>query len=258
MRISDGARLLGLKPEGGDGGNYELLDLFTTQGGSWEADSRPYSVPGWAREAYLRPGGAADYFDDGGADHHLFARVVDEAGVAVATKIRFWSGPGVDEQLTRSTGEKKSGWISHPIWASFVPLRGERGAWAWGPVGADAVTGGGLPANVHVSAFAVWRKRAQPVAAPWPGVVVAERGLNLRAAPGGHGQVLLLLAQGVPLEVLGGVGEWLQVQVAGNKGWVHGEFVTRDEREPQLVRARLLVLAQSGLYQDLSVEVNGK
>ena len=110
MRMSDGARLLGLQLQTGDASAYELLDLFTTQGGSWEADSRPYSVPGWAREAYLRPGGAADYFDDGGADHHLFARVVDEAGVAVATKIRFWSGPGVDEQLTRCGGRGRNRW----------------------------------------------------------------------------------------------------------------------------------------------------
>ena len=163
--ISPGAIKLGLSaaPRNALPGavhTYELRHLFTTQQGSWDPAGRPYDVPDWARSAYLKPGNAPDYFDDAGGDHHLFARVEDEAGTPIPATIRFWSRDGLHID-SKSTGDKKSGWANIPIWSTFNPDRGERGAWLWGPDGALAVAdGGGLPNNEHVSSFAVWRRVA--------------------------------------------------------------------------------------------------
>ena len=163
--ISPGAIKLGLSaaPRNALPGavhTYELRHLFTTQTGSWDPAGRPYDVPDWARSAYLKPGNAPDYFDDAGGDHHLFARVEDESGTPISATIRFWSRDGLHID-SKATGDKKSGWANIPIWSTFNPDRGERGAWLWGPDGALAVAdGGGLPNNEHVSSFAVWRRVA--------------------------------------------------------------------------------------------------
>jgi len=160
--ISPGAQALGLSlqprtPPGGAAHSYALIDLFTTQDGSWEPNAKPYSVPAWARVKYLKPAGHPQYFDDAGGNHHLFARVEDEQGIPIALPIRFWSVGG-EQITTRLTGEKKSGWANLPIWSSFDPAT-TRGPWLWGPDGALAVAaGGGLPFNQHVSCFAVWRR----------------------------------------------------------------------------------------------------
>lgn len=139
---------------------YELIRLFTTQSGRWDSTGMAYDLPHWARDAYLKSIHHPQHFDDAGGDHHLFARVEDEQGNPIPTKIRFWSRDGQHIEC-KSTGDKKSGWASIPIWASFNPERGERGPWLWGPDGALAVAdGGGLPNNLHVSSFAVWRRVA--------------------------------------------------------------------------------------------------
>ena len=64
---------------------YVVKDIFTTRDGSWEpSPDIPGSVTAWARERYLKPFGAADYFDDAGADHHLFALVLGLDGEPMA------------------------------------------------------------------------------------------------------------------------------------------------------------------------------
>lgn len=148
---------------------YRLVDLFTTNGGSWDPSDRLGSVTSWARAKYLRPLGASDFFDDAGGDHHLFARVLDANGQPIITEelICFWSD-GFDRLADtgyagffHATPKRHSGWANQPIFDSFNPERGERGAWCWCPEGAaDVVCGGGLPNNHHVSFFAVWQ--AQP------------------------------------------------------------------------------------------------
>jgi hypothetical protein len=170
--ISPGAQALGLSlqsrtPPAGATYAYALIDLFTTQDGSWEPDQKPYSVPAWARTKYLKPAGYPQYFDDAGGNHHLFARVEDEQGNPIALPIRFWSAGG-ENITTRLTGEKKSGWANLPIWSSFDPAT-MRGPWLWGPDGALAVaSGGGLPFNQHVSCFAVWRRVKLDAPTPEP------------------------------------------------------------------------------------------
>lgn len=146
---------------------YVLKDLFTTVNGSWEPSDLPGSVPEWARDEYLKPFGASDYFDDAGGDHHLFAAVIGTDGKLIRNhEILYWSDgfemlgdPDYEGYVHRLTKEK-SGWanvITGPG-SSFVPERDESGPWCWAPAGAaEVVVGGGLPANHHISFFAVWQ-----------------------------------------------------------------------------------------------------
>ncbi len=172
--ISDWARQLNVmvkrcedRPDRPQGDKvYRLTDLFTTQSGSWEPSDRRGAVPSWARERYLRPLSAPDFFDDAGGDHHLFARVLDVDGnpVVADNLVRYWSDgferlgePGYNGYV-RMTPKRASGWANQPVFNSFSPERGETGAWCWCPEGAaDVVCGGGLPNNEHVSMFAVWK-----------------------------------------------------------------------------------------------------
>ncbi|MEX1020862.1 MAG: M23 family metallopeptidase [Litorilinea sp.] len=146
---------------------YLVKDIFTTRNGAWEPDDQPGSVPAWARAAYLRPLGAPDYFDDAGADHHLFAAVIGLDGQFLRElPIAFWSDGLHQAQNTDYTGyvyrttKEKSGWANIVIGpsSSFVPERGEAGPWCWAPTGqAEIATGGGLPAKHHISTFVVWQ-----------------------------------------------------------------------------------------------------
>lgn len=160
---------------------YRLKDLFTTRDGSWEPSNRPGSVTDWARNLYLRPWGAPDYFDDAGGDHHIFARVLDMNGEPMKDRdlIMAWSDglnkladSGYDNYV-HVTPKDKSGWGNVVLFNSFSPERGEKGAWCWCPKGAaDVVVGGGLPNNLHVSFFAVWqaeRRDANVVVPPVDG-----------------------------------------------------------------------------------------
>jgi hypothetical protein len=146
---------------------YVVKDIFTTHNGSWEPDALPGSLPQWARDAYLKPLNAPDYFDDAGADHHLFAAVIGPDGNLIRNhEIQYWSDgfemlgdDSYDGYVHRMTKEK-SGWaniVTGPG-SSFVPERNESGPWCWAPSGAaEVVCGGGLPANQHISFFVVWQ-----------------------------------------------------------------------------------------------------
>lgn len=147
---------------------YRIKDVFTTRDGKWDPSDNPGSIEQWARDAYLRPFQAPDYFDDAGGDHNIFARVLDEEGRPLTTQdlIICWSdglhllGESNFDQHVKMTMTPKthSGWGTQPIWNSFGPERGETGAWAWCPRGAaDVVVGGGLPNNHHISWFVVWQ-----------------------------------------------------------------------------------------------------
>jgi hypothetical protein len=146
---------------------YMVKDIFTTHNGSWEPGDDYGSIPQWARDEYLKPFGAPDYFDDAGADHHLFAAVYGLDGELIRLKdIVYWSDgfeslndPTYTGFVERETKEH-SGWINIPIGpgSSYVPERGESGPWCWMPVGgSEVVCGGGLPAKNHISTFVVWQ-----------------------------------------------------------------------------------------------------
>ncbi len=156
------------KPEGNS--VYRLVDFFTTHNGSWEPANRFGAVSEWARDKYLRPLGAPDYFDDAGADHHMFARVLDREGRPIVQHdlIRYWSdgfeklGDPNYSGFIHATPKDKSGWANQPMFNSFNPDRGEHGPWCWCPEGAaDVIVGGGMPNNQHISFFAVWQEQAR-------------------------------------------------------------------------------------------------
>lgn len=147
---------------------YRLADLFTTRDGSWEPSDRRGSVDQWARDAYLKPYAAADYFDDAGGATHLFAAVIGLDGELLRNfQFTFWSD-GIDklndpayQGYQFASSKERSGWANHFLSnsSSYVPERKEWGPWCWCPAvgAADVVCGGGLPANEHISTFAVWR-----------------------------------------------------------------------------------------------------
>ena len=124
-------------------------------------------MPQWARDDYLKPMGADDYFDDAGGDHHLFAAVIGLDGkLTPAKEVLYWSDgfemlgdPGYTAYIHRRTKDG-SGWANIVIGpgSSYVPERDESGPWCWAPEGAaEVVCGGGLPANHHISFFVVWQ-----------------------------------------------------------------------------------------------------
>lgn len=146
---------------------YAIKDLFTTRDGSWEPSTALGSIDQWARDAYLKPPSAPDYFDDAGASTHLFAAVIGLDGQLLRNHaIYAWSdgfaklGDASYQGYKVLYTKERSGWANlfmSPS-SSYVPERGEQGPWCWCPAGAaDVVVGGGLPAKQHVSIFAVWQ-----------------------------------------------------------------------------------------------------
>lgn len=179
-RLNLQVRTLAERPDK-PGGDIVFLvkDIFTTRDGSWEGSEQVGAVNSWARDAYLKPWGAPDYFDDAGADHHLFAAIVGLDGQLMRDQpVIFWSDgfeklgdPTYSDYVLRQT-KTHSGWaniVTGPG-ANYVPERGERGPWCWAPVGAsEVVCGGGMPAKQHVSMFVVWQAvRRSDVEKPQP------------------------------------------------------------------------------------------
>lgn len=157
-RFSEGATYMGLvvkRPSGII--KYRLVDIFTTINGSWEVGDQPapYGIEQWARDAYL-----SNDFDDAGADHHLFAHILDRNGSLVGNyEVKYWT-PAYEGNDTVQLTKSRSGWANIVLSpdASFSPENGDTGVWAWGPPGGEIVMGGGLPNRHHVSTFAVWQE----------------------------------------------------------------------------------------------------
>jgi len=149
---------------------YRVKEIFTTRDGSWEPSDTFGSIPQWARDSYIRPWGAPDYFDDAGGDHHLFARVLDQGGQPVKSNdlVRYWSDgfsklgdPGY-QKYERKTPKAGSGWANLDIYQAYYPESGQIGTWCWCPEGAsDVVVGGGMPQGNHISTFVIWQAEAR-------------------------------------------------------------------------------------------------
>ena len=124
-------------------------------------------MPQWARDKYLKPFGAPDYFDDAGASTHLFGAVVDGDGQMLRNFPIMYSSDNWNTSSVMQTKEQ-SGWANLFMSASsaFYPAEGQRGPWRWMPDrAAVTVAGGGLPNRWHVSTFVVW-EQAEDVKPP--------------------------------------------------------------------------------------------
>ena len=136
-----------------------VKDVFTTRDGSWEPSQALGSLPQWARDLYLKPFNSPDRFDDAGGDHHVFGCVWDTPNnrpvKSGAIHYYTWTDNANHVDMPVKTG---SGWANVVMYNKYFPDQGERGAWAWYPVGvpADVVLGGGMPYANHVSFFVSW------------------------------------------------------------------------------------------------------
>lgn len=148
---------------------YVVKDIFTTRDGSWEpGKSDPGAVSQWARDTYLRPFGAQDYFDDAGADHHMFSRLEKPDGTFVReARMVYWSDglaklddPSYNSYVHVKT-KHHSGWGNVVLspGANYYPDQGKSGPWSLkvdGP--SEIVTGMGMPVSMHVSFFVVFQE----------------------------------------------------------------------------------------------------
>ena len=156
MLISEGAKRLNLRIVENGSGEYDLIELFTTQDGSWEVSNKPFSLPAWAMKHL--PG-----FTSAGAATHALVRVEDANGQPITIGVTFGN-------VTLSTANKPEKWAVQEVHGSYKPDRGEHGAMTINFPGAkQRIEGVGLPLNNHVSLFAVYRKTKQvtpPVVTP--------------------------------------------------------------------------------------------
>jgi hypothetical protein len=113
---------------------YVIKDVFTTLNGSWEnMGDELGTVEAWARDAYLKPFHAPDYFDDAGADHHLFSAVIGLDGQFVRNfPMRYWSdgfamlGDPEYQSYAYHLTKERSGWANLVMLSgsSYAPNRG--------------------------------------------------------------------------------------------------------------------------------------
>jgi hypothetical protein len=153
---------------------YVIKDVFTTLNGSWEnMGDELGTVEAWARDAYLKPFHAPDYFDDAGADHHLFSAVIGLDGQFVRNfPMRYWSdgfamlGDPEYQSYAYHLTKERSGWANLVMLSgsSYAPNRGESGPWCWTPAesAGEVMCGGGMPWNHHISTFVVWQMVPRP------------------------------------------------------------------------------------------------
>lgn len=128
---------------------WRLIDMWTTNFGSWEVGSDPYSIPGWARNDYM------SNFPLAGGDHNIYAMLLDANRAPQPNRqVKFWHDHGAFLKVTNDKG-----FCEQDIYGSFNPDDpAQRGAWSVQPSGAaDRAVGFGLPMNHHVSLFAVWQ-----------------------------------------------------------------------------------------------------
>jgi hypothetical protein len=212
-RLNLQARKIADRPDRVPAGDtiYVIKDIFTTRDGSWEPSSVYGSVDQWARDTYLKPFGDPEYFDDAGADHHLFAAILDKDGKLLKNMdMLYWSdgfaqlgNPTYNGYVQGSNGfryprtKERSGWANIVLdpGSNYVPERGETGPWCWVPYGlpAEVMCGGGMPAKQHISVFVVWQAVAATASGPTsPGLPDGDfkifmPGIMAQTAPGAAG-----------------------------------------------------------------------
>ena len=88
-----------------------------------------------------------------------------------------------------------------------------------------------------VTAALLWTPVSARAFSPWTGQIVAN--INLRTAPGLHGQVITGIDRGAMVEVRARQGDWYQIErqtdTFGYVGWVYAKYVVADPSAGQAV-----------------------
>lgn len=176
-RISDQAKLFNISVTAAvpnaSGQVYRIRDIFTTRDGKWDVDGAPGGIEQWARDTYLKPFGAPDYFDDAGGDHHMFGGVYNEEHRNMENNavIHYWTWTD-DANHVDTPVKVKSGWANVLMFNKFDHTKGTQGAWAWkvkSDIPSDIIKGGGMPGmGWHVSYFVSWHLETGVVVDPDP------------------------------------------------------------------------------------------
>ena len=141
-----------------------IKDVFTTRAGSWDVTSDRYSVPQWAKDAYLT--GA---FQKAYERTNLYAAVIGLDGQFVTgQEIVYWTGGlGKLTDLGSTTWNvlktnETPGWATMVMFGSsnYDAAAGWKAPWCFAPnkpLPAEVLCGAGLPNGEQVSTFVVWQ-----------------------------------------------------------------------------------------------------
>lgn len=143
---------------------YVIKDIFTTCAGSWDVTGERYSVPQWAKDAYL-----SGVFQKAYERSNLYAAVIGLDGQFVTgQEIVYWTGGlGKLTDLGSTTWNvlntnETPGWATMVMFGSsnYDATAGLEGPWCFTPnkpLPAEVLCGAGLPNGEQVSTFVVWQ-----------------------------------------------------------------------------------------------------
>ena len=144
---------------------WRIMDVFTTDEGSWELSDKFGSVDAWARTDYHQ----GRDFDGSGGSHHFFIKRLDAAGNVMPGAGLLWSLAG-EPWIMRPA--KNDGSENLPLEnCQYDPSAGAHGVWRGTVVApADVLNGVGLPLlrgyTQHTSTYVVFKAFPRTVVMP--------------------------------------------------------------------------------------------
>ena len=143
-----------------DGAFWRITEVFTTRDGRWDLENQgargcidPWASSEWQMGSAIEGAGGAV---------HFFLVALDRNGQRVPGKGMWWWPGDMSANFTplNTKDAKTDGTENIPLNGySYVPERGEHGAWSGCVFGrSDVFVGAGLPANEHVSWVIVFQE----------------------------------------------------------------------------------------------------
>jgi hypothetical protein len=142
-----------------DGIYYRIVEAFDTRDGRWDLENQgargcidPWASAEWEMGSTISGSGGAT---------HFFLVALDRYGKRMPGKgMWFFKEMSANFEPINKWDAKADGTENIPLGGnSFVPERGERGAWSGCLFGrSDVFVGAGLPANEHISWIVVFQE----------------------------------------------------------------------------------------------------
>jgi hypothetical protein len=152
-----------------DGIYYRIVEAFNTRDGRWDLENQnargcidPWASVEWEMGKYIEGSGGAT---------HFFLIALDKNGLRIPGKGMWWfKEMSANFEPINRKDAKSDGTENIPLDGnSYVPERGERGAWSGCLFGrSDVFVGAGLPANEHVSWIVVFQETVATAPDPDP------------------------------------------------------------------------------------------